>query len=101
MSDIRSPRLLYAKGALLLGAGILASALLLAENPSLKSAALLALAIWAFCRSYYFAFYVIEHYIDPGFRYAGLSSFLRYLVRGRREQRQETPGQSAAGPEVD
>jgi hypothetical protein len=86
MSDIRSPFLLYAKGALLLGAGILASILLLAELPSWKTAALLAIAVWAFCRSYYFAFYVIEHYIDPGYRYAGLWSFVRYLATRRRRQ---------------
>ena len=83
MADIRSPRLLYIKGALLLGLGLLASAMLLVENPSLRTAALLAIAIWAFARAYYFAFYVIEHYIDSGFRYAGLSSFIGYLLRRR------------------
>ncbi len=83
MADIRSPRLLYIKGALLLGLGLLASAMLLVENPSLRTAALLAIAIWAFARAYYFAFYVIEHYIDSGFRYAGLFSFVGYLLRRR------------------
>lgn len=86
MSDIRSPFLLYAKGALLLGTGLLASALLLIDNPSLRSLLLLAVAVWAFCRSYYFAFYVIEHYIDPSFRFAGLWSFVRYVARRRRPQ---------------
>ena len=33
MSDIRSPRLLYLKGALFLPPGLLASAILLLENP--------------------------------------------------------------------
>jgi hypothetical protein len=81
MGDIRSPGLLYAKGLLLLGCGILASALLLAAHPSVKTAALLAVAVWSFARAYYFAFYVIEHYIDPGHRYAGLVPFVRYLLR--------------------
>jgi len=36
-------------------------------------------AIWSFCRVYYFAFYVIERYIDPSFRFSGLISALRYL----------------------
>ena len=40
MADIRNPRLLYLKGTLLLGLGILASALLLIENPNLRTAAL-------------------------------------------------------------
>ena len=36
-------------------------------------------------RPAYFAFYVIEHYIDDGYKFAGLSSFVRYLwgKRGR------------------
>lgn len=86
MADIQSPRWLYCKGALFVGVGILASALLILENPSVRTAALLALAIWSFARAYYFAFYVIEHYIDGRYRYAGLLSFLRYVMR-RRDRR--------------
>ncbi len=81
MADIQSPRLLYIKGALFLGLGVLASTILLIEHPRVKTAALLALAVWAFARAYYFAFYVIEHYIDPHYKYAGLLSFLRYAIR--------------------
>lgn len=84
MADIRSPKLLYLKGALFLFLGVLASGLLLAEHPDWKFAALLALAIWAFARSYYFVFYVIEHYIDPEFKFAGLWDFARYLLRRKR-----------------
>ncbi len=83
MADIRNPRLLYLKGTLLLGLGILASALLLIDNPNLRTAALLVVAIWAFSRAYYFAFYVVEHYIDDSYKFAGLLSFLRYLRRRR------------------
>jgi hypothetical protein len=78
MADIRSPRLLYLKGGLLLAVGLLSSALLIAEHPTWKVALLLALAIWGFARAYYFAFYVIEHYIDGSYKYAGLVDFLRY-----------------------
>ena len=81
MADIQSPRLLYIKGALLFGLGILASAVLILEHPSLRTAALLAVAVWAFARAYYFAFYVIEHYIDDGYKYAGLLSFFRHWAR--------------------
>jgi hypothetical protein len=84
MSDIRSPRLLYLKAALLLSTGLTATIILLIEHPSVKFAALLAIAIWAFARTYYFAFYVIEHYIDSGYKYAGLFSFLQYAFRRRR-----------------
>jgi hypothetical protein len=40
-----------------------------------------------FCRSYYFAFYVIERYVDPGYRFSGLGSFVLYVVRGRKPPR--------------
>ena len=46
------------------------------RKPGGAHALFLALTIWAFCRAYYFAFYVIEHYVDPGFKYAGLWDFV-------------------------
>lgn len=94
MTDIRSPVLLYAKGLLFLVLGCLAGGILLAEHPSFKAAILLALAIWAFCRAYYFAFYVIEHYVDRSYRFAGLWSFARYVWTTRSEaaRREESTG---------
>jgi hypothetical protein len=83
MGDLKEPRWMFLKAALFLGIGILASAGLLIENFSLQKAALLGLAIWAFCRLYYFCFYVIEKYIDADFKFAGLSSVLVYLWRRR------------------
>ena len=84
MTDITNPKLLWAKGALFLVLAVAASVLLLLEAASLKVAGLLAVAIWGFCRAYYFAFYVIEHYMDPGYRFAGLGSFIAYVARGRK-----------------
>ena len=84
MGDITNPKLIYAKGFLFLLAGLLASAALLLECPTLKVAFLLGLAVWCFARFYYFAFYVIQHYVDPGYRFAGLTSFIRYLWQQRR-----------------
>ena len=81
--DITNPRLLYAKGVLFLLTGTLAAALILIEHPTLRVALLLALSIWCFARAYYFAFYVVQHYADPGYRFAGLIDFARYLVRRR------------------
>jgi hypothetical protein len=83
MADLTNPRLIYLKGFLFLVAGLLASALLLAEHPTLKVALLLAVAVWCFARFYYFAFYVIGHYVDPGYRFAGLGAFVVYLLRKR------------------
>ncbi len=84
MADIKSPRLLYLKGGLMLAVGLLASGLLIAEHPTGKVVFLLALAIWGFARAYYFAFYVIEHYIDGSYKYAGLVDFLRSVLNRRK-----------------
>ncbi|MCX5661024.1 MAG: hypothetical protein NTW19_15150 [Planctomycetota bacterium] len=91
--DLTSPLAIKVKGGLFLLTGLLASALLLADAPSLRNAALLAIAVWSFCRSYYFAFYVIEHYVDPGYRFAGLIDFARYML-GRRAKPTE-PGRES------
>jgi hypothetical protein len=96
MMDITNPKLLYLKAGLFLLGGCLASAGILLEFPSLRLAILLAIAIWCFARAYYFAFYVVQHYVDPGYRFAGLGSFLRYLA-GRRCQRRSEPT-TAHGP---
>jgi type IV secretory pathway TrbD component len=85
LGDIQSVRLLYAKGALFLLLGTAAVAVILVERPEWRLAALLALAIWSFCRAYYFAFYVIQHYVDPQFRFAGLTSFALYVWRRWRQ----------------
>jgi hypothetical protein len=81
MTDLKSPALIYVKGWLFLLTGLVAAGMLLAEAPTLKVAALLAIAIWCFCRFYYFAFYVIEHYVDPTYKFAGLASFAAYWLR--------------------
>ncbi len=86
MEDLRSPAWMWVKGALFVAIGLAAAALLVVEAPSWKVAALLALAVWAFCRAYYFAFYVIEHYVDPGYKFSGLISFVRYAARKKETQ---------------
>lgn len=93
MGDLKNPRLLYLKGGLFVVLGVMASTGLLLEAPSVRVAVLLAVAIWAFCRAYYFAFYVIEHYIDPGSRYAGLWAFARSAAG---QLRRESPGSTDA-----
>lgn len=84
MEDIRNPKLIWMKGALFLVIGALSAALLLIEAPTLSVGVLLALTVWAFCRAYYFAFYVVEHYVDSRYRFSGLVSFARYVLRHRR-----------------
>ncbi len=84
MKDLTSARWIKIKGFLFLLIGVLSAALVLVEHPELRVAALLAISIWCFCRFYYFAFYVIEHYVDPGYRFSGLWSFARYCLSKRR-----------------
>ena len=86
MKNITSPGLIKLKGILFLIIGLFASVLLFLEQPTLKIAVLLAIAVWCFCRFYYFAFYVIEHYVDSGYRFSGLWSFGRYLVQRRKHE---------------
>jgi hypothetical protein len=86
MADLTNPKLIYAKGILFLLTGCLSAGLLLLEYPTLKNLLLIAVTVWSFARFYYFAFYVIEHYVDPGYRFAGLWSFVRYLLRPRRPE---------------
>jgi hypothetical protein len=84
MGDITSHKLIIAKGFLFLLAGGLAAAALLLEHPELRTAVLLVVAIW------YFAFYVLEHYVDPAYRFAGLGSFATYFWRRWMEKRRQT-----------
>jgi hypothetical protein len=83
MSDIKSTKLMWMKAALLLLIGVVSSTLIVLDAASLKVALLLVLSIWSFCRAYYFAFYVIEHYVDSGYRFSGLVSFVCYALRKR------------------
>ena len=89
MKDIRSPGWIKAKGLLFLLVGILASVLLVLENPTWMVVLLLALAVWCFCRFYYCAFYVIEKYVDPGYKFSGLWSFARYLMKRPKKKSDE------------
>lgn len=83
--DLQDPRWMWLKAALFLLLGGVSAGVLAWRLQGLWEITLLAVAVWSFCRLYYFAFYVIEHYVDPGYRFDGLLGFLRYVVtrRGR------------------
>lgn len=83
--DIRSKKWLYAKGILFLLLATIAAGLLLLRAPRLDILVLLLICVWASCRAYYFAFYVIEHYVDSSFRFSGLIDFAKYAMLGRRQ----------------
>jgi hypothetical protein len=81
MKDLSNPVWIKLKGILFLLIGIASVILLFLDNPTIKTAVLLSLAVWSFCRFYYFAFYVIEKYVDPSYKFSGLISFARYWFR--------------------
>lgn len=83
MRDLKSKNLIILKGFLFLFCGIVAAATLLGENLSPRNALLLVIAIWSFCRFYYFAFYVIEKYVDATYKFSSLWSFARYWFKKR------------------
>jgi hypothetical protein len=80
MKDLQNPKWMYLKAAVFLLIGLTSGVLIIAANPTLQTAILLALIIWSFCRVYYFAFYVVEKYIDPQFKFSGLFAALRYIA---------------------
>ena len=85
MADLENPTLIWIKGLLFLFLGLLSSVLLLMFAPNLKVAFLLCLAIWAFCRFYYFAFYVIQHYVTQPI--ASRASCRSCAMHGRKRSR--------------
>jgi hypothetical protein len=90
MTDLTNPRLIKLKGLLFFVLGFAAGVLLVLEHPKWKIVLLLAVCVWCFCRFYYFAFYVIEHYVDASYRFSGLWSFARYLWQTRSVRKDRT-----------
>ena len=83
MKDLSNSFWIKLKGILFLIIGVATAILLFLDNPKWQTAVLLALAIWSFCRFYYFAFYVIEKYVDQNYKFSGLISFAKYLLQKR------------------
>ena len=85
MGDLKDTRLIYVKGAMFLLIMAGSVALIAFESESaFRRLILAALLAWASARFYYFLFYVIEKYVDPGYKFSGLLSFLKYLARRKR-----------------
>ncbi len=90
MSDLKSKSLIVLKGLLFLLMAVMCAVILIAQSPTLTTALLLALLIWSSCRFYYFLFYVLEKYVDPTMRYAGILDLLQGMKR-RRQGKQSQP----------
>jgi len=83
--DSMKPTWMYLKAVLFVIMLVSCSSLLLLASPTWRTAFLLALVVWSSSRLYYFMFYVIEKYIDPSFRFAGVGAVVSYLI-GRRKR---------------
>lgn len=75
--------LLHAKGFLFLVLGLLSAGAILIESQNIRTILLLIITIWAFCRFYYYLFYVLEKYIGRDQKYAGILDALKYILRRR------------------
>jgi len=81
MRDIKNRKLLYLKGFLFLFGCVISSTLLFLEKPTIKTVVLLFVALWCAARFYYFMFYVIESYMEGEYKYSGIYSLLRHLLK--------------------
>ncbi|MGL6350125.1 MAG: hypothetical protein ACRC2U_09860 [Aeromonas sp.] len=89
MRDLTDSRLMWLKAILFLGIGFFSAGLLMVECFSWRRLLLLVLCVWGFCRAYYFAFYVIQHWICPEFRFSGLWDFLRWCLKAKPQGREK------------
>jgi hypothetical protein len=88
--DLKSARAIHAKGVLFVVLGLLSGALLFAQAPTWRTVLLIAITVWAFCRFYYYLFYVLERYLGREKKFAGVLDALGYLLSRRRESENST-----------
>lgn len=81
--DLKEPRWMLLKAVGFIVIGLMSASLIVLKLARWDTVILLAITVWAFARAYYFAFYVIHHYIDPEFQYAGLLDMVVYYWRNR------------------
>jgi len=86
MKDLTNVKAIYLKGILFLLGGLFSATLIIIEQPTLKVIFLLMVSIWCFARCYYFAFYVIQYYVDDNYKFAGLLPFIRYVLRNKKKK---------------
>jgi len=82
--DLKSKKLIYLKAILFIIILFLSVILNIIEDRVFFRVFSLVLAIWSSARLYYFAFYVIEHYVDADFKFSGIFDFLVYLFRRKK-----------------
>ncbi len=84
MADLKNPNIIKAKGFLFLALAIGSGALAVVEDRKWVEVILIAIAIWSGARFYYFLFYVLEKYVDPNQKYAGVLTMLQELLKAKK-----------------
>lgn len=79
-----SARWIFVKAALFAGILAMSVMLVILEDRRMLRALFVLPIIWSSARLYYFMFYVIERYIDPGYKFAGVWDCLQYLLKRRK-----------------
>jgi len=87
--NLSNPNWIITKGFLFLFLGLLSGGLLFFDHPTLKTLVLMAVAVWSFCRFYYFGFYALEQYVDANYKFSGLIPMVRYVLFGRKSQTEQ------------
>jgi len=77
--DLKNVAVIKAKGLLFALIGLIASSIIIVGQPNLQTILLLAVAIWAWCRFYYFLFYVLENYAGRKRPYAGVLDAIKSI----------------------
>lgn len=81
MADITNKKLIILKGILFFVIGTMTAILIVQLTESILVLVLFGVGVWAFCRFYYFLFYVLEKYVGIEGRYAGIADLLIRLLR--------------------
>lgn len=79
-------RWIFVKAGLFVLLALLALAVLVLQQPTWTTAGCAIALGWASARAYYFLFHVVQHWVDPEFRFRGLVQFVLWW-RSRRRRR--------------
>lgn len=79
-------RWIFVKAGLFVLLALLAAAILVLQQPTWTTAGCALALGWASARAYYFVFHVVQHWVDPEFRFRGLVEFVVWW-RNRRRRR--------------
>ena len=80
MGDLKNKKLIVLKGVLFLLVLCAAFATIVVLTRDWLIFALLIMVVWSSMRFYYFLFYVLERYVNPKLKYAGICALLMAMA---------------------